>query len=70
MIRALVLAVCSFAGGFAQPPHLCDVRAMGAAGDGKTLDTGAIQRAIDGCASSGEGRCTSHPAGIFPARCC
>lgn len=36
------------------PIHL-QVRAFGAAGDGKTNDTGAIQRAIDACAQQGGG---------------
>jgi polygalacturonase len=31
---------------------VCDVRAMGAAGDGRTKDTAAIQKAIDTCAGS------------------
>ena len=33
-----------------------DVRNYGAVGDGKTLNTIAIQKAIDDCVSSGGGR--------------
>jgi len=33
-----------------------DVRAFGAAGDGKTLDTRAIQAAIDACSEAGGGK--------------
>ncbi len=39
-----------------------DVRAFGAVGDGKTLNTPAIQKAIDACPEGGEVRV---PAGIF-----
>jgi hypothetical protein len=35
--------------------HVFSVRDFGAAGDGKTLDTGAIQAAIDACTKSGGG---------------
>ncbi len=46
------------------PSTVFDVKAHGAAGDGKTNDTKAIQQAIDACARSGGG--TVHlPAGTF-----
>ncbi len=37
------------------PPVVFDVTAQGAKGDGKTLDTAAIQKAIDSCHKSGGG---------------
>jgi polygalacturonase len=45
-------------------PFLFDVRAFGAVGDGKTLDTSAIQSAIDLCAKSGGGTVVV-PPGVF-----
>ena len=41
-----------------------NVRQYGATGDGKTLDTAAINRAIDAAASSGGG-CVLFPAGVY-----
>lgn len=41
-----------------------DVRAFGAKGDGKTLDTEAIQAAIDACHQERSG-CVMIPAGVF-----
>ncbi|HEX3729007.1 MAG TPA: hypothetical protein VHV47_04340, partial [Opitutaceae bacterium] len=37
------------------PGRLYDIRAFGATGDGKTLDTGAINRAIAAAAAAGGG---------------
>lgn len=38
------------------PPGHFDVRNFGAAGDGATLDTAAIQKAVDACAEAGGGK--------------
>ena len=42
----------------------CDIRNYGAVGDGKTLNTAAIQKAVDACAAAGGGRVVV-PAGVF-----
>jgi polygalacturonase len=48
----------------APPQHFFDVRTFGAAGDGKTLDTQAVNRAIDAAASAGGGM-VIFPAGTY-----
>jgi polygalacturonase len=45
-------------------PALFDVRAFGAAGDGRTLDSAAINRAIDAAAAAGGGT-VEFPAGTY-----
>ncbi len=45
-------------------PRIFDVRAAGATGDGKTLDTAAIQKALDECGNAGGGT-VRFPAGTY-----
>lgn len=54
-----VLLICG-----ARAGSVFDVRAFGAAGDGKTLDTAAIQRALDQCGKSGGGT-VRFAAGVY-----
>ena len=57
----LTAAACAAEG---TPGGMMDVTASGAVGDGVTLNTGALQRAIDACSSRGGGT-LSFPAGRY-----
>src|SRR6266403_4501965 len=46
------------------PPRVFDVKESGAKGDGKTLDTDAIQKALDTCGKAGGGT-VRFPAGTY-----
>ena len=43
---------------------MVSIKDYGAVGDGKTLDTGAVQAAIDACAAAGGG-VVAVPEGVF-----
>lgn len=56
LTQGCIFGLVALASSVAYAEHrTCDVRQMGAAGDGHTRDTAAIQRAIDACANSGGG---------------
>ena len=57
-----ILCAATLAGG--QGAGFYDVRSFGASGDGKTLDTAAINRAIDAAAAGGGGT-VAFPAGVY-----
>lgn len=64
MLLAVLLLVATAPSVIAQGPARFNVRDFGAAGDGVTLDTEAIRRAIDACAASGGGT-IYFPAGNY-----
>ena len=56
LVASLVAATPSIAG---PGTNFFDVRVFGASGDGKTLDTAAIQAALGACDKAGGGMCDS-----------
>lgn len=60
----LICSVCSLWGAMAQTPVTVDITKYGAIGDGTTLNTTAIQKAIDDCVQKGGGKVVV-PAGKY-----
>ncbi len=52
----LMVAPARAAGGEASSPGIYNIRSYGAVGDGQTLDTPAINKAIEACAAAGGGQ--------------
>lgn len=61
----LLIMGCMIAPCTAWAQHTLSVRTYGAKGDGKTLDTKAIQRAIDAAAKQGGGRVVLQAPGVY-----
>ncbi len=64
LILASLLAVFASMASAGSPPRTIDVRAVGAKGDGKNLDTAAIQQALDECGKAGGGT-VRFSAGVY-----
>jgi polygalacturonase len=64
LVAALCLAATSCAAQSTRGAKLVDVRDFGAKGDGKTLDTGPIQNALDECGKAGGG-VVRIPPGVY-----
>jgi hypothetical protein len=64
MIRSLPLLAALLLAGPKAGAADCNIRDYGARGDGATLDTAAIQKAIDACRDAGGGRVVV-PRGVF-----
>ncbi len=65
LIRAPALGLLTLTPGTAfARQRIVDIRRHGAVGDGRTLNTRAIQKAIDACAATGGGM-IAVPAGVF-----
>lgn len=55
-LAATLGALAAFLGRATEPPARFNVRDFGARGDGQTLDTPALQAAVDACAAAGGGQ--------------
>jgi polygalacturonase len=60
----VLIFILTAAAGFAAPGKLIDVTKIGAVSDGETVNTAAIQKAIDACSADGGGT-IQFPAGRF-----
>ena len=71
VVLGLVFALVLVVNEQAAEPHaitqIFDVRQFGAKGDGRTLDTAAIQKALDDCKTAGGGS-VRFPAGTYLSR--
>src|SRR5271155_3687289 len=64
LLMALGLLFISTSRADSASPHVFNVKESGAKGDGKTLDTEAIQKALDDCGKAGGGT-ARFPAGTY-----
>ena len=63
-VSTLMLCLCALAQAVEMPANVFNVRTFGAVGDGKNLDSPAINKTIDACAANGGGTVLV-PAGTY-----